>query len=82
MPIETTTLDKLGRVVIPAGCRRELGLKPGDRLRVVIDDGEIRLLTMREVVRRIQEEFRQYVPKGRMLSEELLRERREEAARE
>ena len=83
MAAAQTTLDKLGRIVIPAEYRRELGLKPGDRLRVVVEGGEIRLITLREVVRRVQEALRPYRPKdGSLRSEQLIKERREEAKRE
>jgi AbrB family looped-hinge helix DNA binding protein len=78
-----TTLDKLGRVVIPAECRRHLGLKPGDKLHVVVEDGDLRLVTLRGSIRRIQEAFNPYRPKGGVLrSVELIKERREQAARE
>ena len=39
-----TTIDKAGRVVIPAIIRRRAGLKPGTELEVVVDDTSVRLL--------------------------------------
>lgn len=71
-----------GRVVIPAPCRAALGLKPGDDLLIDLEDGELRLITPARALQRIQAIVRRYVPKGVLLSEELIRERREEAARE
>ena len=47
----------------------------------VLEDGEMRMVTFRKAVQRAQELVRKYVPEGRDLVEELLRERREEAAR-
>lgn len=39
-----TTIDKAGRVVIPAAIRAKAGLKPGTELEVVMDDISIRLI--------------------------------------
>ncbi len=39
-----TTIDRAGRVVIPAAIRRRAGLKPGTELEVVVDDTSVRLL--------------------------------------
>jgi AbrB family looped-hinge helix DNA binding protein len=71
-----------GRVVIPAEFRRALNLRVGDELvvtlegdRVVVESFESRLKEIRALVRK-------YVPAGVSLSEELIQERRAEAARE
>lgn len=37
------TIDKAGRVVIPAGLRRKAGLQPGTPLSATYEDGAIRL---------------------------------------
>jgi AbrB family looped-hinge helix DNA binding protein len=39
-----TTIDKAGRVVIPATLRERAGLKPGSELEVFLDDISIRLV--------------------------------------
>ena len=39
----TTTIDKAGRVVIPASVRERLGLLPGTPLTVTADDGNVTL---------------------------------------
>jgi AbrB family looped-hinge helix DNA binding protein len=39
-----TTIDKAGRVVIPAAIRRRAGLRPGTEIEVVADDVSVRLL--------------------------------------
>ena len=77
----TTKVGEGGRVVIPAGYRKSLGLKPGDEVVLILEDGEVRLLTPRQAVRRVQALVRRYVPRGRRLADELIQERREEAAR-
>lgn len=39
-----TTIDKAGRVVIPARVRGRLGFRPGTEIEVVVDDVSVRLL--------------------------------------
>ena len=38
------TIDKAGRVVIPAAVRERAGLTPGTELEIVVDDVSIRLI--------------------------------------
>jgi AbrB family looped-hinge helix DNA binding protein len=38
---EKTKLDTNGRVVLPAGARRALGLTPGDELAIEVRDGAV-----------------------------------------
>lgn len=38
-----TTIDKAGRVVIPAAMRQRLGLRPGTTINVFLDDVGLRL---------------------------------------
>ena len=76
-----TRIGKGGRVVIPAEYRKPLGLKPGDQVILVLEDGEVRLLTPKRAVQHAQALVRHYIPEGRNLAAELLVERDEEAAR-
>jgi len=76
-----TTIREGGRLVIPAAYRKALGIKPGDEVLLTLEDGEIRVVSTRQAVARAQTLLRRYIPKGRSLSEELIKERREEAAR-
>lgn len=70
-----------GRLVIPAHLRKALNLKPGDRL-VARKVGDSLVLERREAIeKRLQERFR-HIPKDVNLVEELIAERRAEAARE
>ncbi len=39
-----TTIDKAGRVVIPAPARAQAGLRPGTELEVVVEDFAVRLM--------------------------------------
>jgi AbrB family looped-hinge helix DNA binding protein len=77
-----TTLDRYGRVLIPAEIRDALGLKPGDRLIARVIDGELRLMTIREGIRRAQAIVRRHTAGQPSLVDELIAERRREAERE
>jgi bifunctional DNA-binding transcriptional regulator/antitoxin component of YhaV-PrlF toxin-antitoxin module len=71
-----------GRLVIPAAFRTALGMKPGDRLTMRLEGNELRVYTQREGIRRAQELVRKYIPEGVSLVDELIAERRAEAAKE
>ena len=71
-----------GRVVIPAKFREALGVDIGDDMVIELTNGELRLRSFDAVLKRVQETVRQYVPEGVSLADELIAERREEAARE
>ncbi len=70
-----------GRVVIPAEIRRALGVKDGDTVLWELLDGEARLSTRRERMRRAQALVREYVPAELSLVDELISERRAEPER-
>jgi len=70
-----------GRVVIPAALRKTLQLKPGDRL-VARQVGDSIVFERRESIeRRLRDRFR-HIPDNVRLSQELIAERRAEAALE
>ncbi|MBO0722151.1 MAG: AbrB/MazE/SpoVT family DNA-binding domain-containing protein [Blastocatellia bacterium] len=71
-----------GRLVIPAEYRRALRLKAGDEVIIRLEDGELRILTRAEAVKRAQVIVQRHVKKGRSLVDELIAERRAEAKRE
>ncbi len=77
-----TKIGEGGRVVVPAKYRKALDLKPGDDVILVLEDGEVRITTVKRAIRRAQQIVRRYVPEDRDLVSELIKERREEAARE
>lgn len=74
-------LGKRGRLVLPAPLRRALGLEEGDQFVLELEDGTVRLVPARTIAGRFQGAFRGRYG-GRSLADELLAERREEAARE
>jgi AbrB family looped-hinge helix DNA binding protein len=82
MAVERAYLDKHGRVVIPASFRKEMGWHPGEKLTLSLGDNELRMLSVRQAIKKLQDEVRKYVPEGVSLADELIRERREEVRRE
>lgn len=71
-----------GRVVIPAALRDRLGVKEGDALMATLENGELRIVSLVESVRRAQAVVQAKVPAGRSLVEELLQDRRQEVEAE
>ncbi|MGD0295281.1 MAG: AbrB/MazE/SpoVT family DNA-binding domain-containing protein [Terracidiphilus sp.] len=72
-------MGEKGRLVIPAAMREALGMVEGEMLDLVVDDGELRMATRRERLRRAQEWARKVIPPGVSLADELNAERREAA---
>ena len=77
-----TRLGEKGRVVIPARIREALGLDTGGVLDLRVEDGELRISTMRNRIQRVQERASRYVKPGTLVSDELSAERREAAKHE
>jgi len=75
-------LNENGRIVIPAAIREAVGLKRGQDVILWAEKGEVRISSPIARMRRAQELVRKYVPEGVSLADELIAERREEAARE
>ena len=69
-----------GRIVIPAPIRRELGLKTGDDVSFRVVDGALRVDSRKAALKRIQDSFLATVPRGVSLADELIADRRREAA--
>jgi AbrB family looped-hinge helix DNA binding protein len=75
-------VDGHGRIVIPAELRERLGIEPGHRVALSLDDGVITIVTADEAARRLRETVAKYVVSDRSLVDELIAERRAEAERE
>lgn len=82
MNAERGRLVSGGRLQIPARLRRELQLKDGDAVLMETVDGELRVRAYRDVLADVRARLRKYVPEGVSLAEELIADRRAEAARE
>jgi AbrB family looped-hinge helix DNA binding protein len=76
----TMKMSEGGRVVIPAEIRQALGIKEGDTVCWELVDGEARLSTRLTRLRRAQAIVRGRIPQGVSLADELIAERRAEAA--
>jgi AbrB family looped-hinge helix DNA binding protein len=76
-----TRLGKSGRIVIPAEARQALGLKEGDSLLVEAQDNRLVLETEAALLQRLYDAVGPRA-EGALPSEELIRERHEEAKRE
>ena len=75
-------LNDNGRIVIPAEIRSKMGIKPGDTLFLTLEGDVLKVESQMARIRRIQESMRALIPGDRLLSDELIAERREEARRE
>lgn len=81
MGVTTAVVDKSGRLLVPASQRKALGIKPGDRLRLSITEGELRVTSFKQALQRVQALARRYNKGKGLASEELIRERRSEGRR-
>jgi AbrB family looped-hinge helix DNA binding protein len=68
-----------GRLVIPAAMREKLGMKENEVIDLRVEDGELRIATLRNRILRVQARARRYVKPGTLVSDELSAERREAA---
>jgi AbrB family transcriptional regulator, stage V sporulation protein T len=76
-------LIKGGKIVIPAELRREFGFKEGDTLVLEREGGGIAIKSYEQVVRDVQATFKAMLgDRSRSMVDELIAERRAEAARE
>jgi bifunctional DNA-binding transcriptional regulator/antitoxin component of YhaV-PrlF toxin-antitoxin module len=77
-----TKLSEGRRVAIPADLCQRYGIEPGDPVVLEPSDSGIVMRRLDAVIREVQAYFADVAPPGVSLSEELLRDRREEAQRE
>lgn len=82
MNIQRGKLVSGGRLQIPADVRKLLDLKDGDSVTMEVIDGELHVRPWRETLARVRQTLRKYVPPGVSLADELIAERRAEAAKE
>jgi len=77
-----TRVDRHGRIVIPAEIRQELGLKPGVAVTFSVQDGGLKVMTVREAIKQVQERVHDRLGDTTGLLDEFLAERRREAENE
>jgi AbrB family looped-hinge helix DNA binding protein len=75
----SSKINQNGRIVIPAAIRQQMGFKAGESLLMEVEDGVLRIESFPARIRRIQESLKQFIQPGRLLSDELIADRREEA---
>jgi bifunctional DNA-binding transcriptional regulator/antitoxin component of YhaV-PrlF toxin-antitoxin module len=80
MTYASTRIASGGRLVIPVALRRALGMEDGTAVTMSVKDGELRVHTVSEGVRRAQAIFAKYnnMP-GVSIVDELVGDRRAEA---
>ena len=71
-----------GRLVVPAPLRQQLGLAKGGKLVASVRDGALVLETYENAMERVRRLAQSYLGSGGSVVDELLAERREEAAKE
>lgn len=77
-----TNLGSRGRLVIPASLRERVGWKEGDRMILIVDEeNNVRLVSSADVARQTRGMFAHIAP-GVSLVDELIADRRAEAAAE
>jgi AbrB family looped-hinge helix DNA binding protein len=82
MAIFAVKLENSGRILIPVEIRRKLGLQTGEDVLLSEEGDHLQILGSRKAaVMRVQERMKRHEPQ-RILSEELIAERRAEAAEE
>lgn len=78
----TLEIEASGRLTLPESVLQQLDLKQGSRLILIVgEDGTLRLISLREQVRKLRGILKNISP-NRSLADELIQERREEAASE
>jgi AbrB family looped-hinge helix DNA binding protein len=77
-----STLGDKGRFVIPAALREAMGASQGDQLMLHMEGQELRVITREAAMRRAQERARKFAIPGRLMSDELIAERRAEVLKE
>ena len=80
MTIAGAPMNTQGRVVIPAAIRREMGLEGTVDLILRYEDGILTVETIEDAVDYVQSVVAQFVPSDGSLVDDLLAQRRSEAA--
>jgi AbrB family looped-hinge helix DNA binding protein len=82
MRTEHTQIGEDGTLVIPAPFREAMGLEPGETMSIHMDEDGLHIQSVRQTIARAQAAVRSFISADRSLSDELIAERRAEAARE
>ena len=82
LDIVKVKVDQQGRVLIPADIREKMRLKPGGQVSLFLDDDGLHLVSSHIAWKRLKRLVAETVPEGVSLADELIADRRAEAARE
>lgn len=72
-------VDKSGRIVLPADVRERQHIQTGDQVVIIEGGNGLQMKTQEQALREAQDFFATLAPPDVLLSEELIRDRREEA---
>lgn len=75
-------IGREGRVLIPSSIRQDLGFNLNEPVHCYVQDGELRMVSRINAIRKMQTEFAHLREPGVSWIDELSQERRLEAARE
>jgi AbrB family looped-hinge helix DNA binding protein len=75
-------VDSSGRIVLPSETRQRHHIAGGDTVVIIEDDSGVHIKTRDQLMAEVQTHFAKFVPKGVLLSEEILRDRRSENERD
>ena len=78
----TTEIGRDGRIVIPAAMRQAMGAKEGSTLVLLVRGETLEVFTSEAAIRKLQDMVAKAVPEGVSLVDELIADRRREAAEE
>ena len=81
-PVEQVHVDDAGSIVVPERFRKLLSLKPGDPVTVTLEGNVLHVMTIQATLEKARAIMRKKNPKKRSLVDELITERRAEAAKE
>jgi AbrB family looped-hinge helix DNA binding protein len=82
MESRSSKITEGGKLIIPASFRREMGIQTGDTVVMEMVDGELRVRSRDAAIAEIQNLVRGLVPEDIGLADELIADRRAEAAKE
>ena len=79
--VRTKVLES-GEIIIPLEMRKRLGIKIGDDVILSLSNNSLSIMTQREAIRRVQDRCKGIMPEGVSIVDELIADRRREAAME
>jgi len=82
MQIFKGTVQEGGRVVIPASLRKEFIMKPGSEVVFVVENGDLIIRSKHQILAAARKYFKEHLKYEGSLVDELIADRRKEAAKE